>query len=192
MIVQTSYLYIVFLLPIVTVEAGQKDPLQRPATVIGVEHQWLKDRHDMKRSWFDISTSKILVHVHGLDKRTNERRKTSNLWHVKNLLSLVYHQGMERRWYNFKVFWDSRARSSIPKKHHKWCEAVWRDFNISITLLQRRHHGNGRLRDYFIGWKDEAGPTCPDFFWFLMVSDNVCYVCHVCHEAKRSNCCNMA
>lgn len=85
-----------FFLPIVTLGAGQKDPLQRPATVIRMEHQWLKDRHDMKWSRFGIYSSKILVHVHGLYKRTNEGHQFCGMW--KNPFPLVYLQGMQKRW----------------------------------------------------------------------------------------------
>lgn len=107
-----------FFLPIVTVEAGQKDPLQRPATVIRMEHQWLKDRHDMKWWRFGIYSSKILVHVHGLYKRTNERHQFCGMW--KKQFPLVYHQGMQTRWDISRYFWHSKGRFSKPKNHHKW------------------------------------------------------------------------
>lgn len=88
-----------FFLPIVTVEAGQKDPLQRQATVVRMEHQWLKDRHDMKWSRFGIYSSKILVHVHGLYKRTNERHQFVACEKIHfHWFTIKDHQGMQKRW----------------------------------------------------------------------------------------------
>lgn len=74
----------------------------------------------------------------------------------KNPFPLVYHQGMQKRWDISRYFdilkggFPNQESSQVRLQRNK------------ITLLQRRHHGNGRLRDFFIGWKDEAGPTCPE------------------------------